>query len=307
MEMRHCPNCGAPLPMGEPGELERCRFCDAELREERAPRAPEAPVPPRPIFASADLDLDPPVVRRSPSMVIPITGVIVGAAVVVYAILSRTHVTHGKIGTTTLSDRWQPVDVEGAPRTKRIGSFAELAWATSIATRWRSDATLFKMFGTDVGDDGWTTLSGANTSYVEYTFESPSCWSAAGTSPDTCGLNLLLDAPGGHVRVQADEIREAGLAPSGGPRDVHVEPSSRRVGESGAARRTALSRGARQRRDVEVDVLRHERRGVRSLRRRDFVCRHFSAAGVGRRALHRAARAFGVADPEARGVALPAR
>ncbi|HEY1694202.1 MAG TPA: DUF192 domain-containing protein [Polyangiaceae bacterium] len=155
--------------------------------------------------------------RRSPSMVIPITGVIVGAAVVVYAILSRTHVTHGKIGTTTLSDRWQPVDVEGAPRTKRIGSFAELAWATSIATRWRSDATLFKMFGTDVGDDGWTTLSGANTSYVEYTFESPSCWSAAGTSPDTCGLNLLLDAPGGHVRVQADEYERRGSLRAVGP------------------------------------------------------------------------------------------
>ena len=28
-----CPNCGAPLPAGEPGAIERCRYCEAEVRE----------------------------------------------------------------------------------------------------------------------------------------------------------------------------------------------------------------------------------------------------------------------------------
>jgi uncharacterized Zn finger protein (UPF0148 family) len=31
--MHACPNCGAPLPIAAPGEIERCPFCGAETRE----------------------------------------------------------------------------------------------------------------------------------------------------------------------------------------------------------------------------------------------------------------------------------
>lgn len=37
-----CPRCGAPLPAGAPGEVERCRFCAAQVREDPEPVAPES-------------------------------------------------------------------------------------------------------------------------------------------------------------------------------------------------------------------------------------------------------------------------
>jgi hypothetical protein len=41
MELRACPNCGAPLPAGAPDAVESCRFCGVEGRT-RAPAAPDA-------------------------------------------------------------------------------------------------------------------------------------------------------------------------------------------------------------------------------------------------------------------------
>src|SRR5271170_5291532 len=41
-----CPNCGAPLPAAQPGEIERCTFCAAETRA-RAERAERIAGPPR--------------------------------------------------------------------------------------------------------------------------------------------------------------------------------------------------------------------------------------------------------------------
>lgn len=46
VNLRACPNCGAPLPVGLPGAVESCRFCGVEgrAREATAPRN-EGPSP----------------------------------------------------------------------------------------------------------------------------------------------------------------------------------------------------------------------------------------------------------------------
>ncbi len=212
------PNCGAPRPRGEPGAIERCRFCDAEAREDPPPPPPAPPARPAappfvPRFQPASpaapiLDLDPirPPFSRGPARLVPYIGLLVGIAVALVVVVpalfsaaTKKNDSHGTIGTTTLSGDWQAIDVSGTPADTRFDPVAEIGWVRGVATAWKADALLNNLHASEVGSDGIAHLSGG--SWVEYFFMSAK-WTDC---PHRCGLDVVVDAPDGKPRVRVAE------------------------------------------------------------------------------------------------------
>jgi hypothetical protein len=213
--------------MGEPGAIERCRFCEAEAREDPPPPLPAPPPAPpaAPPFVprfepapSADLIPDPvPPAPRGLSRIVPYFGLVVGIGValaVVGSALYRSATTNdfrGRIGTTTLSSDWQVIDVSGTPVDTHFDPVGEIGWARGVATAWRPDAILVNLHASEAGGDGIASLSAG--SWVEYFFQSPD-WSKCS---HRCGLDVLVDAPSGKPRVRVAEY-DANVA----QRELHV-------------------------------------------------------------------------------------
>ena len=205
MERHLCPSCGAPLPVGAPGTIQRCRFCEAETREDPPPPAPLAP-PAAPAFVprfEPTPSIPPP---RGPSKIVPYFGLVVGvlvALVVVGQALYRSATTldvRGTIGTTTLTRDWQAIEVTSMPVDTRFDPVGQLGWISRVATGWRHDAILVNLHATEVGSDGLMTLSA--TSWVEYFFQSQD-WAKCSHH---CALDVLIDAASGKPRVRFAEF-----------------------------------------------------------------------------------------------------
>ncbi|HEY5239899.1 MAG TPA: hypothetical protein VIJ22_00475 [Polyangiaceae bacterium] len=210
MERHLCPSCGAPLPVGAPGTIQRCRFCEAETREEPPPPLAEPPAPLAPPAAPAFVPrFEPPpsiAPPRGPSTIIPYFGILVGvlvALVVVGQAVYRSASTadvRGAIGTTTLTRDWQAIDVTGMPVDARFDPFGQLGWVGRVAAGWRHDAILVNLHATEVGSDGLMTLSAS--SWVEYFFQSQDSEKCS----HHCALDVLVDAASGKPRVRFAEF-----------------------------------------------------------------------------------------------------
>lgn len=111
----------------------------------------------------------------------------------------------GMVGATKLTTEWQTVDVTGVPADTHL-DVSNDAWVRDIAAKWSPDALVIEIHGTHHGVDGIVDL--ANDAWVEYWFWSFACAQsdAAMTGTVTCGLELLVEAPGRKVRVKAADF-----------------------------------------------------------------------------------------------------
>jgi len=123
--------------------------------------------------------------------------VVVGRAVYRSA---TTGDVRGTIGTTTLTRDWQAIDVTGMPVDMRFDPVTQLGWVSRVATGWRNDAILVNLHATEVGSDGFMSLS--SSSWVEYFFHSQN-WEKCSHH---CALDVLVDAAGGKPRVRFAEF-----------------------------------------------------------------------------------------------------
>jgi hypothetical protein len=223
--MNVCPNCGAPLPVAAPGEVEHCTFCGVEEREPvAAPPAPQPPPPPpRRVIPDAgpapELAPARPSIGAGPLLVLGAIAIgIIGVAVAMETLTSPhpsapvtvppipasppmptkptattpSVFTLANLGTLPSS---APAFVLDAPgMTGPLESFDVVAnydWITSIGAAWKPDAMLHRFEVRKVEKDGTVNIGKGATGYVV------SYQSAAAS----CGCQLTVDLKAGDTPV----------------------------------------------------------------------------------------------------------
>jgi hypothetical protein len=189
-----CPNCGAPLPMAEPGEIETCSFCEAETRA-RGQRPARVQQAQRQREWAPDLDSDPesaPQTSRPTVLFATLGGVafVVAAVGIGLAIASSKHPSSSSAGGSSYKSSasaassppriltpamlatvqvdpwhnlpWIPLDTWIA--TGDLSAFdvvGNLDWASSIARAWSSDAKFWRLNVSGMAPDGTINLTTA--------------------------------------------------------------------------------------------------------------------------------------------------
>lgn len=112
------------------------------------------------------------------------------------------------LATATLPlDKWVALDAPEIPRSGAFDPLMKLDWAISIATLWKSDATLYYLRANHPSANGLINL---NSDWCQYWFISAACLAAG---QGRCGFNLLVDGatsspPGVNVSVTNASARQ---------------------------------------------------------------------------------------------------
>lgn len=213
LETPKCPNCGAPLPVAAPGQVEVCPYCHAEALDKARvePRREEPPEPaPRfphyhPSRATDDAPVDAPIGTALLWWKVfgAIAVVVVGLLfVAVYFLTSGKESKSGATSSTSAtasaparpsvlmlanlrtaqyaeSPEWRAIIAPGMIGTyEAFDVVANVDWVSRIATAWNPGAVLVQVNVSRMARDGTVNLAqpfrGGNTqSSVNYYFRAP--------------------------------------------------------------------------------------------------------------------------------------
>lgn len=211
--MRACSNCGAPMAIGPPGEIERCTFCGAEEREPNVPPAP-APVPADTVVASA------PSGNVGLVVMLVVAGLVVGGGIVAAVALSSPSSPRAlPMSRPTSSPSPRPIPPTPLPTASvlnpadlptadlarsmplvapgMVGSYqsydvvANFGWVLGIARSWRPDATIRRVRVTHASKDG--TIDVTNMAQVDYDIAPPTWATGIGLWLHTLGRTPSLE------------------------------------------------------------------------------------------------------------------
>lgn len=226
--MHACSNCGAKMPIVDPGVVQTCAFCGAQARE---------PVPQaRPVAAHY---VAPAAGRKTSAGVVAmflVLGAVVPAIVIAVVVMQRKPTDARPAGTaatppakpkltlanvaTSPIQGIQPIDAPGMLGTfEAFDPLANVEWAKSIARAWKADAIMHRIDAARVAKDGLVNVKTTPKAQVTYRFYSPKCVSdfASSTSvvvpTNECGMFVKVMAdeepPSAHVQIVAESPSSA--------------------------------------------------------------------------------------------------